>query len=44
MERDMEQLQGNDAVNYSPPVVENDPTFFNSLSVSSSDILRVAVW
>ena len=36
-----EFLQRNDAVYYSPPIVENEPTFFNSLSVSSSDILRV---
>ena len=36
-----ELLQGNDAVNDTPPIVEKDPTFFNSLSVSSSDILRV---
>ena len=34
-------LQGNDAVNDSPPVLENEPTFFNSLSVSAPDILRV---
>ena len=35
------KLQENDAVNDSSPVLENDPTFFTSLSVSSSDILRV---
>ena len=34
------KLQGNDAVNYSPPVVENEPTFFHSLSVSAPDILE----
>ena len=35
-----EFLQRNDAVYYSPTVVENEPTFFNSLSVLPPDILE----
>ena len=35
-----ETLQRNDAVNYSPPVVENETTFFNSLSVTPVEILH----
>ena len=31
-------LQGNDAVNYSPPVVENETTFSNSLFVTPVEI------
>ena len=33
-------MQRNDAVNYSPPVVENETTFFNSLSVTPVEILH----
>ena len=35
-----ETLQRNDAVNYSPPIVENETTFFNSLSVTPVEILH----
>ena len=35
-----ETLQRNDAVNYSPPVVENETTLFNSLSVTPVEILH----
>ena len=35
-------MQRNDAVTYSPPVVENETTFFpHSLSVSTLDILEL---
>ena len=33
-------MQGNDVVNYSPPIVENETTFFNSLSVTPMEILH----
>ena len=35
-----EILQGIDAVQYSSPSVENETTFFHSLSVSAPDILE----
>ena len=35
-----EILQRNDTVNYSPPVVENETTFFSSLSVTPVEILH----